>query len=463
MDSGTFGPPTGEDTLDPFVCLRKAVIAGDEDLVRGLLTQHKGLASANDAGRTALQLAIEHGQPFLVQTLLDHGADLEAADALGRTPLHQAVERNNVPLTMLLLRCGANVEATTPDGVKPLWVAASKGSEPVAKLLLQCKADVESLNTKSATTALFEAVNQGHVALIKLLLDNGADINGQRLNSPVQAGRGPEKPPGTQMSRPRFRSGYPMGWSQGAERRNLGTRRSHRGHNSMLSYLTGRSREDEENSESMSDDAGEEPGGPVSVWATPGPPGWSHTSAHARPPPRPHPAHPVPPAPWGHGGTGQPKSDLEIPLHKAVLNGNIEVVRLLLQHGASISIRGKDGRSAQQVAEEQDARELVTLLHSGFLLQGPAIQQENSKQGGPQFVILPAPRGNSEKMACRVFEATMVEFYIEDREQRHQASAPIFNVLYGDGPESILASGRPKSVSGKRPSFTWYHLPANNV
>ena len=203
----------------------------------------------------------------------------------------------------------------------------------------------------------------------------------------------------------------------------------------------------------MSDDASEEPGGLASVWPTPAPPGWSHMPAHAGSTPRSHPAHPAPPA----------RGDPEIPLHQAVLNGNIEVVRLLLQHGANISIRGKDGRSAQQVAEEQDAGELAALLRSSFLLEGPAIQKEESNQGEPQFVILPAPRGHSEKMACRIFEATMVEFYIEDREQRHQASAPIFDVLYGDGPESILASGRPKSVAGRRPSFTWYHLPANNV
>ncbi len=503
MDPGTSGQSAGK---DPVVRLHRAVIAGDEDLVRGLLTQHKGLTDASDAaGCTALQLAVEHSQLPLVQILLDHGADLEAADASGRTPLHEAVERNNVPLATLLLRCGANAEATMPGGMKPLWVAASKGSESVAKLLLQCKADVESFNTKSGTTALFEAVNQGHIALIKLLLDNGADINGRQLTPSVQAGRGPGIPasmhmPGGVAPIRRAPSGRsPLDQVYRRRERRVYRRKEKRGYRrkekremGLLEWMAGGRRaspapadymEDGESSNSTADDSNEEgkehigpvspprlvyPGPrPTSLTPAHAPPGWSNKPAHGVPSTGFHPGHSARPS-WLGSGTlgpqpGQPKPDREIPLHKAVLNGDIEIIRLLLQHGADISIRGKDGRSAQQVAEERDVGELAALLHSGFLLEGPAIKKEKSKQREPQSGILPAPRRNSEKMACRIFEATMVEFYIGDREQRHQASAPVFNVLYGEGPESILASGRPKSVAERRPSFTWYHLPANNV
>jgi ankyrin repeat protein len=518
MDPGTSDQSAGK---DPVVRLHQAVIAGDENLVRGLLTQHKGLTDASDAGgSTALQLAVEHSQLPLVQILLDHGADLEAADASGRTPLHQAVERNNVPLATLLLRCGANAEAVTPGGMKPLWVAASKGSESVAKLLLQCKADVESFNTKSGTTALFEAVNQGHIALIKLLLDNGADINGRQLTPSVQAGRGPGIPasmhmPGGVTIRRAPAGGSPLVYCRKEKRADqvvyrrrekradqavyrrkekradqVVYRRKEKGATGLLDWMAGRRRapdsmEDEESSNSTADDSNEEGKehigsvspppvlypGPRPTSLTPhaahAPPGWSNRPAYDVLSTHFNPGHSAPPS-WLGPGTlgpqaGQPKPDREIPLHKAVLNGDIEIIRLLLQHGADISIRGKDGRSAQQVAEERDVGELAALLLSGFLLEGPAIKKEKSKQREPQLGILPAPRRNSEKMACRIFEATMVEFYIGDREQRHQASAPVFNVLYGEGPESILASGRPKSVAERRPSFTWYHLPANNV
>jgi ankyrin repeat protein len=152
------------------------------------------------------------------------------------------------------------------------------------------------------------------------------------------------------------------------------------------------------------------------------------------------------------------------------MSGNIDMVKLLLQHGADIGIRGKDGRSAEQVAEEQGMRELAALLRAGLLLEGPDItEQDKGKrtQAMPPPLVpraLPPPRHNPAKMAaCRCFEATMVEFYTEGREQRYQQSAPVYEVLYGKGPKAILDAGRPVTVAGKTPKFTWYHLPATNV
>jgi hypothetical protein len=152
------------------------------------------------------------------------------------------------------------------------------------------------------------------------------------------------------------------------------------------------------------------------------------------------------------------------------MNGDIEIVKLLLRHGADVSIRGKDGRSAQQVADERNLTDIAALLRSGLLLEGPAIEKEGraKKQQDMRFVdssqVFPPPGENPAKMAaCKAFEATIIEFYTEDREQRYQQSAPIYELLYGKGPQGILDPDRPETVAGKRASFTWYHLPANNV
>lgn len=182
---------------------------------------------------------------------------------------------------------------------------------------------------------------------------------------------------------------------------------------------------------------------------------------------------PPPPGPFHFPGidgpiAGQPNTTPDSPLHRAVQSGNIDMMKLLLRRGADSGRPGMDGRSAQQIADAQNAQELATLLRSGLLLEGPSLGQKDKARSedalGPVSRALPPPRDNSAKMAaCRSFEATMVEFYIDDQGRRHQRSAPVYDLLYGESPQAILGTGRPEGVDGKSPNFTWYHLPANNV
>ncbi|RYO80935.1 hypothetical protein DL766_007498 [Monosporascus sp. MC13-8B] len=484
MDPGESSKTPNRDAVSQ---LYQAVIAGDENLVKELLGHNKNIAQASDGGgRTVLHVAVEHAQLSLIPILLDHGADIEALDPLGRTLLHQAVGCNNVPLSTLLLECGANVEATTSDSEKPLWIAANHGYELVAKVLLQYKADVESFNTESGTTALFEAVNRGHVGLIKLLLDNGADTDARRVVPQTVQERMRQGPPRPAMSPalPHLPGGGALpppppppvripGYHPGVAHPHQALKfkkSSLPGGIFQKSVSTPRRRKPEivsvlpprpASSEGPRPLAGQVQSHPM--FAHP-----HHMPRSRRPiqpsqglPPLPPPPVTLAPQP------GQPKEDRERPLHRAVMNGNIEIVKLLLQHGADIGIRGKDGRSAQQVADEQNVAELAALLRSGLLLEGPAIKNEEAKQRDLPSVdsqALPPPRGNPAKMAaCKAFEATIIEFYTEDREQRYQQSAPIYELLYGKGPQGILGAERPESVAGKTANFTWYHLPANNM
>ncbi|KAK3309262.1 ankyrin repeat-containing domain protein [Chaetomium strumarium] len=446
---------------------------------------------AEDEGGDAAHLrqAVIEGDEGLVRELLDHGADIEAADIVGRRALHQAVfrsgiKRNSITLAKLLLDCGANVEATTYDGEKPLWIAAKHGTVAMAKMLLERGADVESFNPKSGTTALFEAVNRGHVGLIELLLESGADIDARPLASHDASRRqdvggrmSPESPDLVLTGAPRYsrhhrhyggkelRPGAGHGHGDGSKAKTK---------YSLLDYLAGKSA-------SKKDDVTEElevrPAkrkrrtGSVYRRAT-----TSHGGhEHAYPTPAPD----LPPERFTDSGPGaalprrgdvptaQPHAGRELPLHQAVANGHAEVVKLLLQHGADPGIRDKNGRTAKQVAEQQDLEELATLFRTGPVLEGPAITSDKGKQREVPLVIPaphPTPRNNPAKMAaCQAFEATIIEFYTEEREQRYQQSATIYDLLYGKGPDEILSERRPESLQPRQADFTWYHLPANNV
>ncbi|KAH7303083.1 hypothetical protein B0I35DRAFT_485474 [Stachybotrys elegans] len=70
--------------------------------------------------------------------------------------------------------------------------------------------------------------------------------------------------------------------------------------------------------------------------------------------------------------------------------------------------------------------------------------------------------GDLQKMtACYAFKATVTNFYIGDTEQRVQRSIPVYDVLYGRGADVIM-TGQNDKIPAK-PSFRWYHFPANNM
>ncbi|KAH6621147.1 hypothetical protein B0J18DRAFT_431690 [Chaetomium sp. MPI-SDFR-AT-0129] len=510
MELGEPAEPANSDLVSR---LHQAIVAGDESLARELLgnlnadTDIDIAEAVGPSGRTALHLAAEHKQFSLLSYLLDHGANVNAVDTAGRTLLTEAVRLNDVPTVTLLLERGADLELPARNGEKPLWIAARQGYEVLAQLLLQCNASVESLNPVAGTTALFEAVGGGHIELVKLLLRSGADVDARRLDlgdvsvrppsampphpppvpqlPPAAAGQGPmvvevrpAKKGGTHRHHKNKKANVPMlGWMPGKAvsepppgKPGKGFRRPIRRHAQMASSSS--EDDDEDKNDIPSGEAPGESNHQAPIIVHPAGPSRHHRplALTPAPPPKYTGGRGVPMWPGGKGvpaWAGLPITIWESPLHRAVSNGDPEVVKLLLQHGAEKDAPGKDGRSARQVADEQNLGEVRALLRDGLLLEGPAIGQEKEKSRAPPVVVpraFPPPRDNRAKMAaCRTFQATIVEFYSEDREQRYQQSASIYDLLYKKGPEAILKAGRPESVTGKTPTFTWYHLPANNM
>jgi ankyrin repeat protein len=147
-------------------------------------------------GRTPLLTAASKGHKNIVRLLLDRGVDINAADEWGRTPLWWAVERGHEAVVRLLLDRGADTDAAGKDGQTPLCLAAERGDEAVMRLLLDRVADIEAADKDGLTplskaalighkdimplrsqTLLWWAVERGHEAVGRLLLDRGADTD----------------------------------------------------------------------------------------------------------------------------------------------------------------------------------------------------------------------------------------------------------------------------------------------
>ena len=151
------------------------------------------------------------------------------------------------------------------------------------------------------------------------------------------------------------------------------------------------------------------------------------------------------------------------PLFCAIQRGDVDFVEYLLEHGANKKTKLDDGQTAEDFAKNNAA--ITILLRSDQLLQGPSITKPAPTNPERRFTYvpsLPADQINKQR-ACRGFEATIVDFFLGDSEQRIQVTESVYEVLYGKGPEAIMYSATGSKMGNQKPQFRWYHLPANNV
>lgn len=102
-------------------------------------------------------------------------------DKNGLSALHLAAMHGHLACMKLLVeKYGFNVDLTAEDGCTPLQAAANNENENCA---LDCvyylldKGANPSLGNNEGTTALHQAASQGHLTILKLLIDSGATVD----------------------------------------------------------------------------------------------------------------------------------------------------------------------------------------------------------------------------------------------------------------------------------------------
>lgn len=150
------------------------------------------------------------------------------------------------------------------------------------------------------------------------------------------------------------------------------------------------------------------------------------------------------------------------PLFVAVTSANESLAKYLLQHGADKTSTLAGGTTVMDCAQGNDS--LLALLREDHLLQGPEIgPKQRSSKLQFKFVHPPAePENAAQLSAAQSMQATIVSFFIGRREQRSQPiSVSVHDLIYGQGPDAVSKTYTTSARSS--PTFTWYHIPANNV
>lgn len=114
-----------------------------------------------------------------VKSLLNRGFDPNTRDAQGQTGLLIALREPSPKVIQVLLDSPkTDVEARNPKDESPLMLAAIKGQQDVVTKLIERDADIN----KPGWTLLHYAATNGHVAIMKQLLDKDAFIDAQSPN-----------------------------------------------------------------------------------------------------------------------------------------------------------------------------------------------------------------------------------------------------------------------------------------
>lgn len=133
---------------------------------------------------TPLCLAVRNGHADIVKLLVNNGADVNNKMAEGMTALHMVAlegdsKSNSLNMAKLLLENGSAVDMTSGSGFTPLIVAASRGHVEMVRLLINAGADVNCTvgGKKGGYSALSAAAIRGHLETMQLLMDNGASVS----------------------------------------------------------------------------------------------------------------------------------------------------------------------------------------------------------------------------------------------------------------------------------------------
>jgi len=139
---------------------------------------------------TSLMISSHFGHVEAVQLLLHHNADINHQSNTGDTALMLAARQKHYAVVYILLENNADLKHENTDGCTALIEASRSGSLKIMEIMLKYylreNMDVD-LCDKNRWTSLMHGTWEGHIEVVKLLVENQANLNFQNdmQNTPL--------------------------------------------------------------------------------------------------------------------------------------------------------------------------------------------------------------------------------------------------------------------------------------
>lgn len=121
-------------------------------------------------------LTIIKDLPEMAEILLENGYKADTVFSSGRSLLDNAIRNYRADIARLLIMHGAHCNRQNKQNITPLIYAVMQSSVEIVKLLLEQNV-ILNLHNKAGYTALHYAAESGHLEIVECLLQKGADVN----------------------------------------------------------------------------------------------------------------------------------------------------------------------------------------------------------------------------------------------------------------------------------------------
>ncbi|XP_048697724.2 uncharacterized protein LOC125632890 isoform X4 [Caretta caretta] len=154
------------------VCLHAAAKRGHAAVVKALLQRGAEVDARTKENYTALHIAAQHCKPLVVQTLLGFGARVQLKGGKAQeTPLHiAACIHEGEKVAEMLLKSGADVNVEQENGETAMHIAARHGNLRMIKALIEEGGELTS-QSKAGECPLHIAVQHSHLPVVEEILN----------------------------------------------------------------------------------------------------------------------------------------------------------------------------------------------------------------------------------------------------------------------------------------------------